>query len=113
MGGSPGNFGILTHVRLLPLHDKDYPDSRMMKFNTDYTPEKHQAVTALFAEMSGDEDFPRNYCYAITVMSPVRPQNDGPKTFNLKEAQGSVDCCKLKQAKATTKLTRSDLINFN
>merc|ERR1719412_1224543 len=88
MGGSPGNFGILTHVRLQPLHDKDYPDSRMIKFVTNYTPEKHQAVTAVLAEMTGDEDFPRNYHYALTLVGPARPEFEGKKTFNLKECKG-------------------------
>ena len=88
MGGSPGNFGILTHVRIRPLHDKDYPVSRMMKFLTDYTPEKHRAVTTVLAEMTGDKDFPNNYNYAISVSGPGRPQFEGTKFFNLKEASG-------------------------
>ena len=70
MGGSPGNFGILTHVRIRPLHDKDYPDSRMMKFLTDYTPDSHRAVTAVLAEMTGKTELPQNYNYGVTVISP-------------------------------------------
>ena len=88
MGGSPGNFGILTHVRIRPLHDKDCPDSRMMKFLTDYTPEKHHAVTTVLAEMTGDEEFPPHYNYALSVSGPGRPQFEGAKFFNLKEASG-------------------------
>ena len=88
MGGSPGNFGILTHVRIRPFHDKDYPDSRMMKFLTAYTPEKHHAVTSVMAEMGGDKDLPSNYNYAILVSGPGRPSFEGEKSFNLKEATG-------------------------
>ena len=77
MGGSPGNFGILTHVIFRPLHDKDYPDSRMMKFVTDYTLEKHRAVTAVLAEMTGDKELPKNYNYGITVISPGKQLSDG------------------------------------
>ena len=88
MGGSPGNFGILTHVRIRPFHDKDYPDSRMMKFLTAYTPEKHRAVTTVLAEMSGDQDLPTNYNYATMVSGPGRPSFEGTKFFNLKEATG-------------------------
>ena len=31
MGGSPGNFGVLTHVIFRPLHDKDYPGKLMLR----------------------------------------------------------------------------------
>ena len=87
MGGSPGNFGILTHVRLQPLHDKDYPDSRMMKFETDYTPEKHRAVTAVLAEMTGDQELPKNYNYGVTVISPGQQMIQGITFFSLNEAE--------------------------
>ena len=69
LGGSPGNFGILTHLLLSPLHDKDYPDSRMMIFSTSYTREKHYKVQQLMAEMSDDTNFPRNFNYFITVIN--------------------------------------------
>ena len=88
MGGSPGNFGILTHVRFRPLHDKDYPDSRLMKILTVYTPEKHRALTALFAEMTRDEELPRNYHYALFTSSPGGPTVEGPKYFEQKKASG-------------------------
>ena len=67
MGGSPGNYGILTHVLFRPLHDKDYPDSRMMKAVTNYSPEKHYQCEQLLAEMSNDVNFPRNWDYGITI----------------------------------------------
>ena len=70
MGGSPGNYGILTHILITPLHDQDYPDSRMMKFLTKYTREKHHNVEQLMAEMSNDFNFPRNFDFVILILSP-------------------------------------------
>ena len=88
MGGSPGNFGILTHVRVRPLHDKDYPDSRMMHAMTDYTPEKHRALESILAEMSSDPELPKNYNYMLTIMGPQPPLFDGPKVFEKKIESG-------------------------
>ena len=88
LGGSPGNFGILTHVRLRPLHDKDYPDSRMMNFMVNYTPEKHLAFQKLLAEWSGDSEMPRNFDFILTIMGRRSPQFEGPKVFDLIEKSG-------------------------
>jgi hypothetical protein len=69
MGGSPGNFGILTHVIVRPLHDENYPDSRMMKSYCIYSKEKHEACLQLLAEMASDVEFPRNFDCCVTVMT--------------------------------------------
>ena len=90
MGGSPGNFGILTHVRIRPLHDKDYPDSRMMHAMTDYTPEKHRALESIWAEMSSDPELPRNYNCTLTILGPQSPMFDGPKIFEKKIKSGAI-----------------------
>ena len=88
MGGSPGNFGILTHVTFRPLHDKDYPDSRMMKFTTPYTTKKHRKLEALMAEMNDNVDLPKNYDLMYTIMGKRVPVTSGPKFFELIEEVG-------------------------
>ena len=88
IGGSPGNYGILTHVRIRPLHDKDYPDSRMMKFITRYTPEKHRALQTIHSEMSGDPELPKNFQFKITIMGRRTPAFSGAKFFDLTIAKG-------------------------
>ena len=67
LGGSPGNFGILTHVQIRPLHDDDYPDSRIMKVFTLYTKEKLEKCLQLSAEIVADQDLPRNFDFAVSV----------------------------------------------
>ena len=84
MGGSPGNFGILTHVLITPLHDEDFPDSRMMKFLTKYTREKHHNVEKLMAEMSSDFNFPRNFDFVILILSPNTQTYFTPNLFKEK-----------------------------
>jgi hypothetical protein len=69
LGGSPGNFGILTHVLISPLHDEDYPDSRMMKVLTTYTKDKLENCLQILAEMSDDDNLPRNFDYSVTVFT--------------------------------------------
>jgi len=69
LGGSPGNWGILTHVWLRPLKDKDYPHSRGMKLFTMYTKEKLERILNVVAEMNDDEDLPRDYDICITMMT--------------------------------------------
>ena len=67
LGGSPGNFGILTHITIQPLHDKDYPDSRMMKFYVPYTKDRYKELLKVQLEMIADPDLPRNFDYFITI----------------------------------------------
>jgi len=88
LGGSPGNFGILTHVRIRPLHDKDYPDSRMMMFITPYTPEKHRALQTIHSEMSGDPELPKNFQFMITIMGRKIPTFSGAEFFDLSIEEG-------------------------
>ena len=90
MGGSPGNFGILTHVTFRPLHDKDYPDSRMMKFAIPYTAERHRNLETLFEEMMNDDnEVPRNFNLYYSILGKRVPLTVGPKYFELiKDAGG-------------------------
>jgi len=69
LGGSPGNYGILTHVYLKPLNDKDYPDSRGMKLFTLYTKEKLEKILTVTAEMNDDKELARDFDICVTVMS--------------------------------------------
>ena len=89
MGGSPGNFGILTHVTFRPLHDKDYPDSRMMRFTIPYTAERHRNLETLLLEMNDDDEVPGNFNLFYTILGKSIPATVGPKYFDLiKDAGG-------------------------
>eukprot|EP00611_Tribonema_gayanum_P029130 TRINITY_DN769_c0_g1_i1.p1 TRINITY_DN769_c0_g1~~TRINITY_DN769_c0_g1_i1.p1 ORF type:complete len:478 (-),score=175.71 TRINITY_DN769_c0_g1_i1:712-1977(-) len=69
LGGSPGNFGVLTHVTIRPRHDEDHPNAHGMKFYALYKKEKAQKLLQIMAEMAADDEFPGDYDYCVTVVS--------------------------------------------
>jgi hypothetical protein len=69
LGGSPGNYGIITHLQIRPLHDDKYSGSHGMRVTTPYTKEILEKCTQVMAEMSDDPDCPRNFDYTLTVMT--------------------------------------------
>ena len=71
LGGSPGNYGIMTHLQLRPLHDSNYSGSHAMKASTPYTKEKLEKCAQVMAEMSDDPDCPRNFDYCLTVVTDI------------------------------------------
>ena len=85
MGGSPGNFGILTHILYRPLHDEDYPNSRMMKAVTKYSKEKHIALETIMAELTKDEELPKNYGFLFTILGPRFTSLLGPRSLKHKK----------------------------
>ena len=69
LGGSPGNYGILTHVTLQPHKDKDHPDSRGMKLVTRYSKKKLEKVLEVMTRMNDDNDLPADFDVCVTVAS--------------------------------------------
>ena len=69
LGGSPGNYGILTHVYLTPHKDEDHPNSRGMKLFTAYSPEKLKRVMKVVAEFNDDKDLPGDFDLCVTIVT--------------------------------------------
>ena len=77
LGGSPGNYGILTHLYMRTLKDEDYPDSHIMKIYSRYSKEKHEKCLQLFAELSDQVDLPRNFDYCLTTVMQYHVHGKG------------------------------------
>ena len=69
LGGSPGNFGVITHLTIEVYRDKDYVGSRGLKTWYVYRKDTLERLLTLLATMSDDPEFPRNYDFCITVLS--------------------------------------------
>lgn len=69
LGGSPGNLGVLTHVTIQVYRDEDYQGSMGLRVAHLYSKEKLRELVGYLAEMSDDQDFPRNYDLCISVYS--------------------------------------------
>ncbi|KAI1367944.1 hypothetical protein F5Y08DRAFT_336216 [Xylaria arbuscula] len=76
LGGSPGNFGVLTHFTLQVHQDEDYNGSRGMKALYFYDTKTLKRLVDILVEMSDNEDFPRNYDLCISVLSSAFPLLD-------------------------------------
>ncbi|KAJ6081410.1 hypothetical protein N7499_006284 [Penicillium canescens] len=69
LGGSPGNFGVLTHFTIEVHRDGDYNGSRGLKALYWYNKETLRQLLDILVEMSDNDDFPRNYDLCISVLS--------------------------------------------
>lgn len=69
LGGSPGNFGIITHLTLQVYRDRDHIGSRGLKALYLYNPRTLKRLTDILVKMSDDPDFPPNYDLCVSVLS--------------------------------------------
>ncbi|KAJ7738828.1 hypothetical protein DFH07DRAFT_840715 [Mycena maculata] len=69
LGGSPGNLGVLTHFSIEVQRDADYRGSLGLRAVHLYDTAKLRKLLGHLAEMSDDENFPRNYDLCISVLS--------------------------------------------
>ena len=69
LGGSPGNFGVLTHIVIQPHRDNDHPHSRGYFGIYLYDADRLKRFYSLTQEFSADQDLPLDFDYTITVVS--------------------------------------------
>ena len=80
LGGSPGNYGVLTHLHMRPHSDEackrcggvSHSGSIGLKVIALYSRSALEAVLTRLAAMSDDPAYPRNIDAAVTVMSAAQ-----------------------------------------
>jgi len=68
LGGSPGNFGVLTEVQIKPLKDSNYSDARGCLYAFPYSKQRLQRFLDLNSEYI-ENSLPIDYCYTVMVTS--------------------------------------------
>ena len=68
-GGSPGNFGVITHVTFRCLRDHHHPKSRGFCSAYPYSKEAYQKLTEIIVEAASDDTFPHDFDFNITCLS--------------------------------------------
>lgn len=69
LGGSPGNFGVLTDVTLKVYRDEDHPQSRGLRAQYLYSRDRLKRLLDVMVDMADDNDFPGDYDYCVSVLS--------------------------------------------
>lgn len=65
LGGSPGNFGVLTHVTLKVYCDDDYQLSHGLKIIYLYDRDRLKRLLDVMVRMANDKSFPSDYDYFL------------------------------------------------
>lgn len=68
---SPDLIGVITHVYIRPLHDKDYPNSRGMKIISPYSSERLENALKIMTELSDNVDFSRDIDYSLQIFTDI------------------------------------------
>lgn len=70
LGGSPGNFGVVTHATLRVHKSSAYEGSLALKAIHTYDLQKLKTFLTILAKMADDESVPANFDLCISVLSP-------------------------------------------
>ncbi|OHX66598.1 FAD-binding oxidoreductase [Flammeovirga pacifica] len=70
LGGSPGNFGILTHLTIKCLKDADYPHTRGLKLAWPYSKEAVEAISQIVCEVSDNPELSAYASISAVVVGP-------------------------------------------
>lgn len=68
LGGSPGSFGVLTHVTFRPFHDRDHPNARGLKFLLPYSRRRLEALLDFVVDMSRDDDLAQDWDVLVIAL---------------------------------------------
>ena len=101
LGGSPGNFCVLTHFTMKVHKDKDYSSSMGLKCMFFYDKGILKRLLKILAKMSDDQDFPRNYDLCVNVVSSrnqiekyfpgiLKPGNGNPLDGQKRDSKGQL-----------------------
>jgi FAD/FMN-containing dehydrogenase len=94
LGGSPGNFGVMTHVTLRVVKDVDstgkenYPNSRGLMAMYPFRKEHMENLLRVFAELNAMEDLPGDLDLCVTCGSPFVAFMEG--AFEILEGHDSM-----------------------
>ena len=69
LGGSPGNFGVLTDVTLNVIKDEDHPDLRGFRAMFLYSEATLQRLLDVMVDQDDTSDTPGDYDYCVSMMS--------------------------------------------
>ncbi|KAF9914207.1 hypothetical protein BX616_008747, partial [Lobosporangium transversale] len=84
LGGSPGNFGVITDVTLNLLKDEDYPESRGFRAVFKYTPETLKRLLDVMVDMDNEDESTAgdyDYCISFTTGRPAENRLPGIVVF--------------------------------
>lgn len=69
LGGSPGNFGVITHLHLRCHRDSDHPNSRGMRQAYAYSKVALKNILDIVVEMADNKDLAKDFDFCVTVLS--------------------------------------------
>jgi len=68
-GGSPGNFGVVTHYKIEVQQDKDYEGSKGLWIAFFYRDHTYKALLDILRRRAEDPNLPRGYDFTVNVTS--------------------------------------------
>ncbi|CAG5158455.1 uncharacterized protein ALTATR162_LOCUS5088 [Alternaria atra] len=69
LGGSPGNFGVITHFKVELQEDVKHKGSKGLWMAFQYSEETLKYLLDILIEKSEDANFPRGYDFGVNVLS--------------------------------------------